>query len=261
MSTNLAHTPPSLFATMSELPRVMLEAQSLALNWSSLVRHLPRGNGHGVLVMPGFGADDSSTYLLRELLLRLGYDALPWRLGRNTGRPELERRLLVRSRQLFRLTEAKMTLIGQSLGGVFAREVARAFPQHVRQVIMLGSPVSANGANSATPAVRRLFELLSGRSQADIQARAYDSSTPPPVPVTSIYSKSDGIVSWRACLEQETIQTENIEVLSSHSGMAMNPCVIRVLADRLAQPNEQWCKFSPPKDDRWMYPNLRTSSD
>ena len=255
MATDFAISPPSLFATLAELPRVMLEAQSLALNWSALINRLPKGDGHGVLVLPGFGADDASTYLLRELLLRLGYDALPWRLGRNTGRPELERRLLVRARHLFRLTEGKMTLIGQSLGGGFAREVARAFPEHVRQVITLGSPFGASSANSATPTVRRLFELLSGLKPEELKARAYDSRTPPPVPVTAIYSKSDGIVAWRACLEQETHQTENIEVLGSHSGMAMNPSVIRVLADRLAQPHEQWRKFSPAHGSRWMYPN------
>ena len=256
MSSDSIISPPSLFATLAELPRVMLEARSLAFNWSSLIRTLPKGNGHGVLVLPGFGADDMSTYVLRELLLRLGYDALPWRLGRNTGRPELERRLLVRARKLFRLTDSKMTLIGQSLGGVFAREVARAFPDNVRQVITLGSPFAAANASSSTPIVRRLFELLSGLNPAELQARAYDLKTPPPVPVTAIYSKTDGIVSWRACMEQETHQTENVEVLGSHSGMAVNPSVIRILADRLAQPDEQWRKFEPTPGSRWMYPNM-----
>ena len=256
----LAGPPPSLLDTLAELPRVLLEAQSLALNWSALVKRLPKGNGHGVLVMPGFGADDTSTFLLRELLLRLGYDALPWKLGRNTGRPELERRLLVRARQLFRLTDGKMTLIGQSLGGVFAREVARAFPDHVRQVITLGSPFGSTHATSTTPVVRRLFELLSGLKPEDLQARAYDLKTPPPVPVTAIYSKTDGIVAWRACLEQESHQTENIEVLGSHSGMAVNPSVIRIVADRLAQPEDQWRKFAPPHESLWMYPNMATQA-
>ena len=257
----VANSPPSLFATLAELPRVMIEAQSLALSWGSLLRCLPKGNGHGVLVLPGFGADDSSTYLLRELLVRLGYDALPWRLGRNTGQPELERRLLVRTRQLFRTTESKMTLIGQSLGGVFAREVARAFPDCVRQVITLGSPLAGSGADSATPTVRRLFELMSGNKPEATRTRTTDMRTPPPVPVTAIYSKTDGIVSWRACLEQESHQTENVEVLGSHSGMAMNPSVIHVLADRLAQPQDSWRRFAPGNDARWMYPNLRSQAN
>jgi pimeloyl-ACP methyl ester carboxylesterase len=238
---------PRALDTASELPRVLMEITSLAYAWP-LLRRAPRGDSHPVLVLPGFTAGDESTLVLRRYLRRLGYRPLPWGLGRNTGNVDLQERLFHRFNRLTREHDTAISIIGQSLGGVYARELARAFPSRVRMVITLGSPFSSAGADSTHPLVSRLFQYLSGMTgeqmRGHVQSQAAEA---PPVPSTAIYSKSDGIVHWSSCLEYQGDQTENIEIIGSHSGMAMNPLVYHVIADRLNQSAGAWEPFRRPR--------------
>ena len=236
----------------------MQEATRLSMSWLPLVSSAPRGEPHPVMVLPGFSAGDESTLMLRRFLTQLNYKALPWLQGTNTGRPEL---LDGAMRRFFRMHHAfgsKVSLIGQSLGGVFAREIARQFPDAVRCVVTLGSPYGASGKESTNRMVMELFERMSGMTVDEMRALMPEERGREglPIPTTSIYSKQDGVVGWQTCIEPETDLSENIRVLGSHSGMAMNPDVLRVIADRLAQDPENWQKFSPRHwCERLAYPD------
>ena len=240
-----ASQPPPWLYSLAELPRVFGEAASLSLSWPSLMASAPRGDGHPVLALPGFAAGDGSTLVLRRFLTRLGYNALPWLLGPNRGAPVQLHSLMRRFYRLAQTYNEPISIVGQSLGGIYGRELAREFPGSVRGVITLGSPFAATSRQSTNPLVARLFERMSGVSveQMRTEMAREDSRVPPPVPVTAVYSKSDGVVNWHGCMEVETDKTENIEVVGSHSGMAMHPLVLHVIADRLGQKRGAWRKF------------------
>ena len=197
----------------------------------------PRGDGHPVLVYPGFGASDRSTELLRRVLGLLGYHAVGWGAGRNTGmRPEWLAEGAAQVRALQREHGRKVSLIGQSLGGIYAREVAKRAADAVRCVITLGTPFT--GPAQATNAWR-LYEWVNGKAHRTGPLR--DSvRAAPPVPTTSIYSRTDGVVAWQCSIEQQGRLAENIEIVGSHTGMAVNPVVLLAIADRLAQPEGRW---------------------
>lgn len=234
---------PSAFHSATELPRVLFELTSLAYTWPWL-GSAPRGDGHPVLVLPGFTAGDESTAILRRFLKRLGYRPLPWELGQNTGSFDLQERLVHRFYRLTEECDERISIVGQSLGGVFARELARQFSDRVRQVVTLGSPFSSIGPESANALVGRLFQYLSGMNHEEMREQMQSFvREPPPVPSTAIYSRADGVVHWSSCLEYAGAQAENIEIVGSHTGMAVNPLVFHVLADRLAQPEGDWRPF------------------
>lgn len=243
--TEHRRSAPSPLLSFAELPRTLCEAAGFTQLWPMLAQ-APRGDGHPVLMLPGFTAGDTSTLPLRRFLDRLGYETLPWLVGTNTGSLEVQSRMVLRFYRLVRTYRQPLTLIGQSLGGVFAREIARRFPDHVRSVITLGSPFGANAGQGTNPLVRQLFERLSGLTVREMRDRVRggrDTGAPVSVPCTAIYSRTDGVVSWRACLERDTPLTENVEIVGSHSGMAMNPAAVHVIADRLAQPAGEWRRF------------------
>ena len=152
---------------------------------------------------------------------------------------------MVRFYRLQHATGTKVTLIGQSLGGVYAREIARQFPDSVRMVITLGSPYGAIAGGTTNRVVEALFERMSGSSIEEMRALIPEDEdlTELPMPTTSVYSKADGVVHWRTCIEAEGDTSENIRVWGSHVGMAMNPDILRVIADRLAQDPEDWRPF------------------
>ena len=236
---------PNWLDSMLELPRTLAETAALSIAWPMLRQLAPAGDGHPVMVLPGFLGGDDSTLALRRFLTRLGYVPLPWLEGRNTGRPEQLHAAARRFYRLKRSTDRKISLVGQSLGGIYAREIAREFPEAVRCVVTLGSPFGATGDEQTNPMVAQLFERLSGLEIEDVQERlgGIDPRTPLGLPSTAVYTKSDGVVAWQTCLEQVTPLNENIEVYGSHSGMAANPQVLHVIADRLAQPLDGWRKF------------------
>lgn len=237
--------PPSILLLALEGQRAFLEAASL-VPAGPLLSCAPQGDGHPVLVVPGFTAGDESTVALRSYLRRLRYWVHGWRLGRNLGfdgdRGPIDRDLALRVEDLFAMHGRKVSLVGWSLGGIHAREVARAVPDLVRQVITLGSPFAGRGQASN---VRRLYETMTGRTIRDpapeVLARLEE---PPPVPSTAIFSRTDGVAHWRACLERPSPRTDNIEVRGSHCGLGFNPVVLYAIADRLAQPEGEWRPFA-----------------
>jgi hypothetical protein len=227
--------PAGLFAL--EQGRAALELW--AIRARRRLRHTaPRGDGHAVLVLPGLLAGDFSTAPLRRFLRHLCYDARGWKLGINLGpkegiRQKLEAALLhLRDRH-----RRRVSLIGWSLGGIYARELARSHPEYVRLVITLGTPFRDI---SATHAARLVAIGMGGRPVHTSEAVRAHLRRPVPVPTTSIYSRSDGIVAWQSCLEEEGPQRENIAVRCSHTGMGFHPEVLAVIADRLAQPDGSW---------------------
>ena len=137
----------------------------------------------------------------------------------------------------------KVSLVGWSRGGILAREAARRAPEDVRLVVTLGSPFRDVTASNASA----LWKLTTGEDLPPVPAeRAMALAAPIPVPATAIYTKGDGIVSWRACLEEHTPQTENIAVRTTHLGIGFHPPALWAIADRLAQPAGTWTPFKPP---------------
>ncbi|MEE2892687.1 MAG: alpha/beta hydrolase [Pseudomonadota bacterium] len=236
---------PNLLFTLAEGYRAVWEAASL-VSTGPLLNALPRGDGHPVMVLPGFMASDQSTGLLRRWLARLDYPAHPWTFGRNLGpRDDLLERMLHRVRELADAYGQPISLIGQSLGGIYARELARNDPEAVRQVITLGSPFGALEGGGTNSGVSRLFESSTGKTRAEMAAEHIfsDMLVPPPVPCTAIFSKSDGIAHWKVCIERDAPHVDNVEIFGSHCGMGFNPVVIWIIADRLAQAADDWTRF------------------
>jgi pimeloyl-ACP methyl ester carboxylesterase len=230
---------PSLWDQAQEWG-VALEFAATHLS-KNLVDRWPVGDGHPVLVLPGFLAGQVSTIHLRNLLNRLGYDAHDWALGRNYGyREDMEEKMHALIADLRERHGRSVSLIGWSLGGIYAREIARAVPDHVRQVITLGSPFRGN--HQATRAYR-LYQFLNRNPlNEDMMSETarISRAAPLPVPSTSIYSRTDGIVAWECCTSLPAPQTENIEVRSTHLGYGFNLETMFVVADRLALPEGQW---------------------
>lgn len=241
---------------------LLLEARAFAelaaFFWMlPLLRLAPAGDGHPVLVLPGLAASDVSTRPLRAFLADRGYRAHGWKLDRNLGpRPGVEAGMQARLAELHARYGRKVSVIGWSLGGVYARELARRTPDQVRSVITLGSPFA--GEPRASNAWQ-LYELASGR-RADDWPERERMKEPPPVPATAIYSRSDGIVAWQGCLEREGPSSENIEVDGSHGGLGHNPAVVYAIADRLAQPEGRWQPFERRGLRSLFYPDPRRAA-
>ncbi len=234
--------PPSRLLALAEPSRALVELASFyALR--PAMSMLPRGDGHGVLVLPGFMASDSSTRPMRSLLTSLGYEAEGWNLGRNVridnARVEAMGRCV---HSLHERTGEKVSIVGWSLGGVFARELAKMMPEKVRLVISLGSPISDDRNHTNA---RRLFEWLNGPDPEPVRNGQFTGlNVAPPVPTTSILTKTDGVVGWRGSVQHPGENTENIEVHASHCGLGVNPSVMLAIADRLAQPEGSWKPFA-----------------
>ena len=208
---------------------------------SPWLRRLPRGDGHPVIVFPGMAANDVSTLPLRRFLRGLGYVPQAWGQGLNLGpRAGVLERCAADVRALADKHGQPVSLIGWSLGGIYAREMAKLHPEDTRCVITLGTPFTGHAKASNA---WRLYERVSGHRVGTDERLQAQIRRPPPVPTTSIYSRSDGIVAWRCSLNEPGPLVENIEVSASHVGMGMNPLALYAIADRLAQPSGQWRPF------------------
>jgi pimeloyl-ACP methyl ester carboxylesterase len=202
-----------------------------------------RGDGHPVLVLPGLLAGDFSTAPLRRFLRELCYDARGWKLGMNRGpNGKLSQGMEARLQHLAQRHGRKVSLVGWSLGGIYARELARKRPELVRCVITLATPFRDI---SATHAARLVPIRPGGRPLREARDLHAYLAQPIDVPTTSIYSRSDGIVHWQSCLEQAGPERENVEVDCSHTGMGFHPQVLEVVADRLALPEGAWRPYRP----------------
>nr|WP_255440233.1 alpha/beta fold hydrolase [Caenimonas sedimenti] len=231
--------PPSLALLALEF-RAPWEFGALLPAWPALQR-APAGDGHPVMVFPGLSASDASTVPLRRYLGAMGYDTQGWNQGFNFGPRagvlEAAKRSL---EEACAQSGRKVSLIGWSLGGVYARELAKEMPDLVRCVITLGSPFA--GPPKSTNAWR-IYELTSGRDIAR-EHDNFDLPEAPPVPTTSIYSRSDGIVAWQGSIQRpDHGEVENIEVVASHIGIGLNPAAWWAVADRLAQAEGAWKPF------------------
>lgn len=221
-----------------------------------VLRRMGRGDGHPVLLLPGFGASDRSLVALRWMLRGQGYWAHAWRLGRNIG--PTARAVTGMRRRLEELHDShvrRVSLVGQSLGGIYARVLARERPDLVRQVITLGSPYRmVEGDRSGADGFWRRVEHL---HDGDLGLRQVAEQDRPPltVPSTSIYTRTDGIAPWQTCIDVVGPRAENIEVYGSHVGMAVNPAVVLAVLDRLAQVEDGvWRPFRAPLAFRQWYP-------
>lgn len=247
---------PSALLALTELPRAMIELGTIPFAMPMLAS-APHGDGHPVLVIPGFITTDRSTGILRTYLENLGYDVYAWELGRNLGPKAIGlqgEKLIERLESIYKKTGKKVSLVGWSLGGVMARQVSRRLPHAVRQIITLGSPFT--GRPEATN-VKGTYERLTGQYLFDeeTQRQLRESATAPPVPSTAIFSRNDGIVAWQNCVEPEADTTDNIEVRGSHCGLGINPLVLYAVADRLALPEGEWTPFEREGFKAWIYPS------
>jgi pimeloyl-ACP methyl ester carboxylesterase len=232
--------PPGLGLLLAEMRGIFEFNASLLL--SPLLMRAPKGDGHPVLTLPGFLASDLSMAPMRRYLKELGYDAHAWNMGRNIGGiSRMRTALRERLAGIHESSGRKVSLVGWSLGGVYARDLALQAPQLVRYVVTLGSPFANDvRATNAT----RLYEALSGEAVDHDPELREAISGDLPVPTTSIYSRADGVVNWRTCLLRPSDTAENIEVyLASHVGLGVNPAALWAVADRLAQPEGQFRQF------------------
>ena len=221
-------------------PNPLVEAGGLArglvgLPLLAVPGHPPRGDGGPVRVLPGYLTGDLSTIAIRKYLALLGYRVDGWGLGVNRGdvaryateMVDVVRRQAADSGQQVRL-------VGWSLGGVIAREVAREAPESVRQVVTLGSPVVGGPKYTMAAASYEAAGYDLDEIAATVAAR---NAEPVGVPVTALYSKGDRIVAWQACLDPHpTSQTTHIEVRGTHSELGFSATVLRLVARALAQP-------------------------
>lgn len=248
---------PSMFWLATEVGRAVAEL-GLSVPFRSFYKPEEQGDGHPILVMPGFMSTDKSTKVLRKFLNKNGYTAYGWEMGRNYARVKFLEQLLVKVDELYEVHGEKISLIGWSLGGVYARQLAKARPKKIRQVITLGSPFRGI---SEPNNVAWIYNLISGGKRAsDIGKELLaDIPLPAPVPTTAIYSKQDGVVPWKLCMEEKEDRIhQNIQVRSSHLGLGVNPAVLEIIADRLQYKAKNWVHFKPKSlvKDLLLYPSL-----
>ena len=233
----------------------MLELGAL-MALSPVARLHRRGDRHPVLVLPGFTASDTSTVPLRWHINGWGFSAHAWGLGRNLGpTPELLAGLADRLDELYSRSGQRVSLVGWSLGGIYARFLARERPAAVRQVLTMGSPyrMVAGDRSAASPLADALRPSFDQR-MTDARRVPEEHKARLSVPATSIYSRSDEVVDWRFCIDSVGPLRDNVEVRASHIALGFNPGVLYVVADRLSQPEGQWRPFRAPRVLSALYP-------
>jgi pimeloyl-ACP methyl ester carboxylesterase len=233
-------------------PRVLLEMAILPWHLPVLAR-TPRGDGHPVLLLPGFMANEATLVVLKLFLENRGYEVHTWGFGRNVGFSSRHAGALEQKiRYMHHKSGRKVSLVGWSLGGMFAMYGAHEAPECVRSVITLGSPVTFDPAGSQSPSfVKALYRLVShpmgtAAHVSHLRAKKLRQPKSLPVPISCIYSLSDGVVPpQEATIDGNPALHENIRVPGSHLGLGFNPLVLWILADRLAQPERRWRPFVP----------------
>jgi pimeloyl-ACP methyl ester carboxylesterase len=222
--------PPA--STLRCMARGIAELPRLLVRWPALA-HLPRGAGEPVLVLPGFGFGDTSTWMLRAYLRRLGYDARGWGLGMNAGHvPSLLPAVVRLVEALSNERRQRVRLIGWSLGGYLGRDAARERPELVSSVIMLGSPVVGGPKYTVAAGLLRRRGVDLDAIEAEVAVR---NRRPLPVPIISVFSRTDGVVAWEACVDVTSARAENIEVRASHVGLGFSPDVYAIIARQLSR--------------------------
>ena len=230
---------PSLFKYIAEFIRFWIELLK-AFIFRKRYEVTTQGDSHPVLVIPGFMANDLTTSPLREFIKKLGYSPYPWDLRRNYGDISQLNILEKKIEELYAKHQTKVSLIGWSLGGVYARQLAKEKPHLIRQIITMGAPFAGiHQPNNAAP----LYNLINVHKPIAVGDKKWlvDLLSPAPVPTTAIYSKQDGIVPWQVCMEQKEDDThQNIEIKGGHFGLVRNPSVWLIVEDRLQYTAETW---------------------
>jgi pimeloyl-ACP methyl ester carboxylesterase len=241
---------PSTLLFASEAVRATAELAGFAAALPMLKRE-PKGDGRPVFVLPGFTASDASTQPMRWLLRELGYNPFGWKQGVNLGpTPKVIEGLFKRFEMIRRQTGQPVTVIGWSLGGLYARAIVERCADDVRHVITMGSPFRlalGEQTNAGT-----LFQMLNSRTRND-DARALRTDGyrgAPVVPSTSIFTKLDGVVPWRSCLDEPGAISENLEVRGSHTGLGHNPAALLAVCSRLRLEADKFTRFDPITLDR-----------
>jgi len=249
------YSRPDRRLALAEGPRVVSEIASLMAAAPFLYQAL-RGDGHPVLVMPGYGADDRSTTVIRRFLSSMGYSTHPWNLGTNRGpaMPDLQAELARRLDEVFvDANERTVSLVGWSLGGVYARLLAHLYPNKVRQVITLGSPFAGSPRSTSVYPLARARSAIPLEQRPSNRLRLLAGEPLPGIPGTAVFSKTDGIVPWQIATQPTTDIAENIEVYASHLGLGFNPAVLYAVADRPANREGNWRPFERHGWKRFVY--------
>lgn len=239
---------PSRLMWASDGPRATWEFGGYLTTWPAMLAAPVSDDLQPVLVLPGLGTADVTTTPLRQTLRRLGYPTYGWRLGVNIGPSEkITTGMRARLFEVYERHQAPVSIIGWSLGGIYARQLAREHPEMVRQVISLGSPIKLERHDQSN--ARHVYNLLRRFHVTQLQLPLEAEAPPLAMPSTAFYSRLDGIVAWQACRDNPGPNAENIEVLCSHFGFGHNLPTVWAVADRLAQPAGELSTFRPP---RWM---------
>lgn len=235
--------PPSKLLLALEGVRAVWE-YGLGLALKQPLKHLIKeGDGHPVMVIPGLAGSDGSTAYIRSFLNDIGYDAYSWGQGRNLGPQRgldnMLSAIVERIEEIYESTGGQqVSIIGWSLGGIYAREVAKIIPEKVRQVITLGTPFKGDTESTNATLVYEYFNKDTSHVDSKVLEKIREA---PPVPFTSIFSKTDGVVHWTASIEEEGSISENIEITgASHLGLGHNPVTMYVISNRLQHTKENW---------------------
>ncbi len=221
---------PSRWSYYKE-PLGLMEVPKLLI-YSRQLKDLPHGNQQPIMVIPGYAASDMSTFILRQFLKRKKYRVRGWGLGRNKGHVE-EVIIPLREQVLDYHAEIQepLILIGWSLGGYLAREIARDYPEMISQVITLGSPIIGGPKyTSAAPIYEKKGFNLDEMERKIVEREEVPITTP----ITAIYSKNDGVVPWQACMDHYSPNVEHTEVSTTHVGLAFSSEVFVIIAGKLA---------------------------
>jgi hypothetical protein len=244
---------PSRALLYTEPTRASIEFGTFLVS-TPVLRRAPHGDGHTVLVLPGFLADDRSTMVLRTYLGTLGYHVYGWGLGRNVGpTAEILDGMETLLERLASKSGGPVSIVGWSLGGMFARGLGDKRPELIRQIVTLGSPFRGDlpiGSHAARSFERFAHLHVAPEELPDIDADRAQLA----MPVTAVYTKGDGVVAWQTCTQDDGHQRENVEVPGSHCGLGHNPAALWVVADRLAQDRGTWTPFVAPAFARHLYP-------
>lgn len=248
--------PPKLRHSVMELGRVVMEMGSTAM-LGPVLKALPKGDGHTIMTIPGFMGADGSTSQLRKFLNKRGYNAVPWGLGRNASevrseniddflehRAKTESIIAARVEREFEASGRKVTLIGWSLGGLYAVALAHQYPQWIRQVITLGTPYGDPRGTALYSVMGRLYD----NKEATVDEQALERWVAHTyrggklrVPILALFSESDGIVgAGIARCEADPQYVTNMAVVASHVGFPFNPLVFAVIGNHLVEPHERW---------------------
>jgi pimeloyl-ACP methyl ester carboxylesterase len=230
------------------------------------------GDRHAVMALPGGLGDDGSTFSLRWGIRNLGYSVHGWGIGRNLGlTEEMLTALHARVEELYEMHEAKISVVGWSLGGIYARMLARDLPDKVRQVITLGSPFRMVETDQFmhNKIGRERWEKMVNKHGEELDLlRVHEHHRPPiTVPATAIYSRYDGFAPWQLSIDETgpnapNPRAQNVEIRGTHIGLASNPIAMAVVLDRLAQSETHWRPFKPmpllqrfyPEPANWVHP-------